>query len=97
MPFSILADVKTCLNQLQRATPHKRVSFRRFVRKSKLSQQAGKFVPSLGDAMPAQNGKDEESWGWASLLTPSTWMTMNCLQLIFAVKRYLEMHRSDAS
>jgi hypothetical protein len=31
------------------------------VRESKLSQRERKFVPSLGDAVPAQNGKDLEA------------------------------------
>src|SRR5271155_964604 len=101
MPFSILADVKTCSNQLRRATPHKRVSVRRFVRESKLSQQAENSCQVLEMQCPAQNGKDQRKAGVGasckselvrSISTPSTWMTMNCLQLIFAVKQYLEMH-----
>jgi hypothetical protein len=63
-------------------------------------------VPSLGDAVPAQNGRDQEAGVGRvakstlvllpefvrSISTRSTWMTMNCLQFIFAVPRYFEMH-----
>src|SRR2546430_1784244 len=92
------------------ATPHERVSFRRFCVRIKIEfNEKQKFVPSLGDAVPAQNGKDlTRKVGVGRLVslrsschefvrsisTRSTWMTMNCLRPILTAKRYLEIHAS---